>query len=59
LAALALYGTAGLVVARIRLVPRRVQEKQELPEIEPSPAILVDFRNVLIDLKSSSELGQR
>jgi len=59
LAALALYGTAGLVIARIRPVTRRVQELRDVPAIEFSPDILVDFRKVLIDLTSSSELGQR
>ncbi len=60
LVALALFGAVGLVFAKT--VPRRKQpvpDQPEVPERTPPPTALVDLEAVLVDLMSSSDLGDR
>jgi hypothetical protein len=59
-AALALYGTVGLVLARTRPLARRSwRNGREISEVRPLPATVVDLQKVLADLTFSSELGER
>lgn len=59
LVALALFGTVGLVFAKT--VPRVKQPVRDQPEVPEStqPTALVDLEAVLVDLMSSSDLGDR
>jgi hypothetical protein len=64
LAALALYGTVGLVFARTtRRTRRRVRnepgDEPNSPGLESPPVPRVEIKRVLADLTSSSELGER
>jgi len=60
LVALALFGTAGLVFAKT--VPegkQPVRDQPDVPERTPPPAALVDLEEVLVNVMSSSGLGDR
>ena len=59
LAALALYGAVGIVLANTRPLRTAVQSEPEVPEIEPPAVDRIDLKTVLTDLQSSSELGGR
>jgi len=60
LAALALYGTVGLVLARTTPNSRRpVRDGPDRPKHQSPPVPRADIRRVLADLTSSSELGER
>jgi hypothetical protein len=60
LAAIALYGAVGLVLARTAPGPRRpVRNEHDIPGTESPRAALVNLATVLADLISSSSLGER
>jgi len=60
LAALALYGTVGLVLARTTPNSRQpVRDGPDRPKHQSPPVPRADIRRVLADLTSSSELGER
>lgn len=60
LAAMALYGTLGLVFAKTASrLKRRLRVEHDMPQTKPPLAVLVDLATVLADVTSSSTLGQR
>ena len=61
LAALALYGVVGFVIASVKPVARSAptRSRQKIPRIPPCQPGLVNIKDVVADLMASSELGRR